>query len=221
MVYRRRVEAKTSYFQWCRGETNGMVTERGRGFGALLLMEFDREFIRPALDRLPGGRAPRASARCFRSCAAFISIRYGEWIFGLVAGFLFRPNWTRAIRAASISAKEPRSISAPAFSPTTPRARLHVDTWIGKECNIGAHSIIMPGVRIGDNCVVAAASVVMKDVPSNCLVAGNPARIMEKGIQDRPIGHHRSHGPRRLRSGFVRIRRNGSRKSGFVKPTAG
>ncbi|HEY6732839.1 MAG TPA: hypothetical protein VI256_03440, partial [Roseiarcus sp.] len=38
------------------------------------------------------------------------------------------------------------------------------------------------------NCVVAAASVVMKDVPSNSLVAGNPARIMEKGIKTRRLG---------------------------------
>jgi acetyltransferase-like isoleucine patch superfamily enzyme len=69
----------------------------------------------------------------------------------------------------------------------TPR-RLYVDTWIGKECNIGAHSIIMPGVRIGDNCVVAVASVVMKDVPPNCLVSGNPARVIEKGIQTGRLG---------------------------------
>ena len=60
---------------------------------------------------------------------------------------------------------------------------IHVDTWIGKECQIGARSVIMPGVKIGDNCVVAVASVVMKDVPPNCLVAGNPARIIERGIQ--------------------------------------
>ena len=46
----------------------------------------------------------------------------------------------------------------------------------------------MPGVKIGDNCVVAAASVVMKDVPANCFVAGNPARIIEKGIQTGPLG---------------------------------
>jgi acetyltransferase-like isoleucine patch superfamily enzyme len=65
---------------------------------------------------------------------------------------------------------------------------LHVHTRIGKECNIGAHSMILPGISIGDNCVVAAASVVMKDVPSNCLVAGNPARIIEKGIQTRRLG---------------------------------
>jgi acetyltransferase-like isoleucine patch superfamily enzyme len=69
----------------------------------------------------------------------------------------------------------------------TPR-RLHLHTWIGKECNIGARSIIMPGVKIGDNCVVAAASVVMKDVPPNCLVAGNPARVIEKGIRTGRLG---------------------------------
>ena len=69
----------------------------------------------------------------------------------------------------------------------TPR-RLHVDTWIGKHCNIGAHSIIMPGIRVGDNCVVAVASVVMKDVPPNCLVSGNPARVVEKGIQTGSLG---------------------------------
>ena len=68
---------------------------------------------------------------------------------------------------------------------------LQADTWVGKECNIGARSIIMPGIKIGDNCVIAAASVVMKDVPANCLVAGNPARIMDTGIQTGPLGINR------------------------------
>jgi acetyltransferase-like isoleucine patch superfamily enzyme len=65
---------------------------------------------------------------------------------------------------------------------------LSTDTWVGKECNIGPRSIIMPGVRIGDNCVIAAASVVLKDVPAICLAGGNPARIIEKGIRTGPLG---------------------------------
>ncbi len=59
---------------------------------------------------------------------------------------------------------------------------LHVDTYIGARCQIGAHSLIMPGITIGDECVVAPGSVVMKDVPPNTLVAGNPARQIERGI---------------------------------------
>jgi acetyltransferase-like isoleucine patch superfamily enzyme len=60
--------------------------------------------------------------------------------------------------------------------------RMHVDTRIGERCQIGAHSIIMPGVTIGDGSVVAAGSVVMRDVPPGSLVFGNPARVMETGL---------------------------------------
>lgn len=40
----------------------------------------------------------------------------------------------------------------------------------------------MPGVRIGDEVVVGAGSVVTKDIPSNTAVAGNPARVLKEGI---------------------------------------
>lgn len=43
--------------------------------------------------------------------------------------------------------------------------------------------MIMPGVHIGNECVVGAGSVVTKDIPSNCIVAGNPAKIIRKGIR--------------------------------------
>ncbi len=49
---------------------------------------------------------------------------------------------------------------------------------IGKQCFIGAYCVILPGVTIGDRCVVAAGSIVTKDVPSGNVVAGNPARII-------------------------------------------
>ena len=48
---------------------------------------------------------------------------------------------------------------------------------IGKDVWIGARAIILPGVHIGDYCVVAAGSVVTRDVPSGVLVAGSPAVI--------------------------------------------
>ncbi len=45
---------------------------------------------------------------------------------------------------------------------------------------IGSHVIVLPGVRIGSRAVVGAGSVVTKDVTANCLVAGNPLRIIRK-----------------------------------------
>lgn len=53
-------------------------------------------------------------------------------------------------------------------------------TIIGKKCFIGCNSIVLPGVKIGDEVVVAAGSVVTKSVASNTLVAGNPAKIIRK-----------------------------------------
>ena len=50
---------------------------------------------------------------------------------------------------------------------------------IGNNVNIGWNAIIMPGVTIGNNCVVGAGAVVNKDVPDNSVVAGVPARIIE------------------------------------------
>ncbi|VWX32730.1 conserved hypothetical protein [Limnobacter sp. 130] len=49
---------------------------------------------------------------------------------------------------------------------------------IGNNVFIGVGSIILPGVTIGNNVVVGAGSVVSKDVPSNHVVAGNPAKYI-------------------------------------------
>lgn len=57
------------------------------------------------------------------------------------------------------------------------------EVFIGERCSIGTGSIIVGGVRIGDEVIVGAGSVVVKDVPSNCIVAGNPARIIRTGIK--------------------------------------
>jgi len=50
---------------------------------------------------------------------------------------------------------------------------------IGRRVWIGANVIVLPGVRIGDNTVVGAGSVVKNDLPPNSVAVGNPARIIK------------------------------------------
>lgn len=48
-----------------------------------------------------------------------------------------------------------------------------------RNCRIGSHSVIMPGVTVGENAIVGAFSFVNKDVSDNSVVAGVPARKMK------------------------------------------
>ena len=70
---------------------------------------------------------------------------------------------------------------------------IHADTYIVARCFIGVNSIIMCGVRIGDNCVIGAGAIVTKDAPPNCMLAGNPARIIRKGINTTKFGQLVNH----------------------------
>lgn len=58
---------------------------------------------------------------------------------------------------------------------------------IGNNVWLGANVIVLPGVTIGDRSVIAAGSVVTKDIPSDCLAAGNPCQIIREIDQDHPI----------------------------------
>ena len=51
---------------------------------------------------------------------------------------------------------------------------------LSKNCKIGSHSTIMPNVRIGENSIIAAYSFVTKNVPSNQLWEGIPAKLKSK-----------------------------------------
>jgi acetyltransferase-like isoleucine patch superfamily enzyme len=51
---------------------------------------------------------------------------------------------------------------------------------IGKYCWIGIRCIILPGVQLGDGCVVGAGSVVTKSFPAGTIVAGNPAKMVSR-----------------------------------------
>ena len=50
---------------------------------------------------------------------------------------------------------------------------------IGNNVNIGWNAIIMPGVQIGDNCIIAAGAIVTKNIPDNSVAVGMPAKVLE------------------------------------------
>jgi len=49
-----------------------------------------------------------------------------------------------------------------------------------KNCRIGSHSVIMPGVTIGENSIIGAFSFVSKSIPKNVIAAGVPAKVIRK-----------------------------------------
>jgi acetyltransferase-like isoleucine patch superfamily enzyme len=49
-----------------------------------------------------------------------------------------------------------------------------------KNCKIGSHSVIMPGVSVGENSIVGAFSFVNKDIPDNVVALGVPAKIIKR-----------------------------------------
>ena len=59
---------------------------------------------------------------------------------------------------------------------------LKADTYIGSDCVIGVRVIILPSFSIGNQVVIGAGSVVSKNIPSNCIAVGNPAKVIKEGI---------------------------------------
>jgi acetyltransferase-like isoleucine patch superfamily enzyme len=59
---------------------------------------------------------------------------------------------------------------------------------IGSRCFIGAGALIVAGASIGDGSIVAGGAVVRNPVPADCIVAGNPARVVRRGIAVGPKG---------------------------------
>lgn len=65
------------------------------------------------------------------------------------------------------------------FREEYPKAFIYKPIKIGNNVFIGFRVTIMPGVTIGDNVAIGAGSVVTKDIPSNCVAVGTPARVIK------------------------------------------
>lgn len=61
------------------------------------------------------------------------------------------------------------------------------DTVVGHDVWVGYDALVMPGVRVGDGAIVAARSVVTKDVPPYTIVGGNPAVVVRQRFPDEVV----------------------------------
>lgn len=66
------------------------------------------------------------------------------------------------------------------FTHIAPGAVLCGNVMVGRGTFVGANSVIRQGIRIGDNVTIGAGTVVIKDIPDNATVVGNPARSLVK-----------------------------------------
>ncbi|SCH02904.1 Streptogramin A acetyltransferase [uncultured Clostridium sp.] len=62
-----------------------------------------------------------------------------------------------------------------------------VTTTVGNDVWIGCNVVVLPGVTIGDGAVVAAGSIVSKDIPAYAIVAGVPARVIKYRWDEKTI----------------------------------
>lgn len=72
-------------------------------------------------------------------------------------------------------------------TPESNESSFKGDTVIGNDVWIGYEAVIMPGVKIGDGAIIAAKSVVTKDVKPYTIVGGNPAQLIRQRFSDETI----------------------------------
>ncbi len=118
-------------------------------------------------------------------------LRVRTWYFRTVYGMNIAPDVRLSFKSRidktnpkglTIGEKTMVTFDAIILSHDYASRRHAAKTVIGTHCFIGCGSIVMPNVTIGDHVIVAAGSVVTKDVPSNTIVAGNPAKVIKEGI---------------------------------------
>lgn len=69
------------------------------------------------------------------------------------------------------------------LSGSLPYSHIGKPISIGKGVWVGANAIVLAGVDVGEQAVIAAGAIVTKDVPTNCIVAGAPAKVLGQRLE--------------------------------------
>jgi acetyltransferase-like isoleucine patch superfamily enzyme len=112
---------------------------------------------------------------------------YYNWVWGTHIG-----KGSRISLSAKIDSSNPQGVHIGEYTTVTFRCSIlthdfpngiHRDVHIGSYCFIGCGAVILPGVTIGDHCIIAANAMVVKDIPANCVAIGNPAFVVERDVK--------------------------------------
>jgi acetyltransferase-like isoleucine patch superfamily enzyme len=123
-------------------------------------------------------------------------VKFTLWWYRSVYGMDIGEH-TRISRGVKLDRTNPQGIHIGEYTALTKgvaiishdfTAREWKHTRIGSNCFLGFNTIVLPGVTIGDHCIISPNSVVVKDIPSNTVAMGNPARVVEQNIVTGPWG---------------------------------
>ncbi len=101
-----------------------------------------------------------------------------DYIITIGAGVLIGPNVTIT------------ATGHPVHYKLRPHGEMYsFEVIVGDNVWIGSNAVICPGVKIGENSVIGAGSIVVKDIPSNTVAVGNPCKVIRK-ITDRDLEYY-------------------------------
>ncbi len=187
------------------GMTEQEIIEAGKTFSVGSPEAYARhEAVREVLDRINNGKWESAEQRleylrsvlgavgespCILEPMSFVAGRnlfLGDNVF-INANVTFID--AAPIRIGDHAMIAPGSVLTTVDHPKSPAQRRGFTSFaapitIGDDVWIGANCTVLPGVTIGDNVIVGANSVVNRDVPSNCVVAGAPIRLIRETEDD-------------------------------------
>lgn len=142
----------------------------------------DKEKRSKVIDELLGSHGNNCSIISNFNCDNGLNIHVGE-------NFLTNFNVTildiAAVNIGDYVMIGPNTLITTVNHPISPKGRrkhlgIAKPVNIGSDVWIGGNVTILPGVTIGNNVIVAAGAVVIKDVPDNCIVGGVPARVIKE-----------------------------------------